>query len=65
MTRTLSPTSALCTLGILGALTFGAVQAFASPGPRQSARACPEELCTRVCGPQWYCEEPWGTCVCI
>ncbi len=65
MTRTRSLKSALYTLGILGALTFGAVQAFASPSPQKSGSACPEDLCTFHCGPNWYCEGPGGTCVCI
>ena len=65
MTRIRTLTNALYTLGIAGALTFGAVQAFAAPAPRQSARACPEDQCTRVCGPYWYCEGNGSTCVCI
>ena len=65
MTRIRMLNRALCTLGIVGTLTFGAVQALASPGPQQSDRACPEELCTSVCGPFWYCEGPGGTCVCM
>lgn len=55
----------LYTLAAVGALAFGAVQAFASPGPRQSeGDFCPEAVCNKACGPgAWYCES--NQCVCI
>ena len=69
MTRIRMLSSALYALVMAGALTFGAVQAFASPTPQQGERGyCPEEQCNSVCGGpgSWYCE--WwggGTCVCF
>jgi hypothetical protein len=66
MTRIRTLNGALYTLGILGALSFGAVQAFASPSPRQSDGAfCPTNVCNKTCGPgMWDCDES-GRCVCI
>ncbi len=66
MTRIRMFNNALYALAVLGALTFGAAQAFASPAPQQSARACWEDLCDNACGGPgtWFCEGGI-TCICI
>jgi hypothetical protein len=58
---------AVYTLAVVGALAFGTVQAFASPGQQQSARACNEDLCNSVCGGpgSWYCEGSGPQCICL
>lgn len=65
MTRIQMLNGTLYALAVAGALAFGAVQAFASPGARQSEGGfCPEAVCDKVCGPgAWYCES--NQCVCI
>lgn len=67
MTRIRMLNGALYAAVVLGALTFGTVQAFASSGPPQNARSCNEDLCDRVCGGpgSWFCEGSGPQCICL
>lgn len=54
----------LYTLAVVGALAFGAAQAFATSSPQQSARHCDEEACRAFCYGAGGCDG-WGQCICF
>lgn len=56
-------TRVLYVVPVLGAMAFGASQAFASPASREAALAC-SKLCLQECGPAGGVCNAYGVCVC-
>ena len=64
MTRIKSVKRALSVVPVLGALAFGAAQAFASPAAPTAERACTWFECAKVCEPGGGVCGNNGYCIC-